>query len=336
MVSIRTVHQPDRPPFDEWLDSLSLPDSTKQKLRETSASPEILLIGQEMVEILHELNMDDETLQASLVYPYCELHQLDDEQIELEFGKGIRNLISGVRRMDAIKSLHSRAGKKADENQIDNIRRMLLAMVEDVRTVLIKLAERICTLQKIKKEDEEMRVLVARECATIYAPLANRLGIGQLKWELEDLSFRYLHPDTYKHVAKLLDERRADREQYIDNFVSNMQSELDRVGIKAKVYGRPKHIYSIWKKMQKKHLDFEQLYDIRAVRIIAERLQDCYSALGIVHSMFKHIPHEFDDYIATPKPNGYQSIHTVVAGPQGRSVEIQIRTHQMHQDACFP
>ncbi|MDC0602525.1 GTP diphosphokinase [Aliiglaciecola sp.] len=333
MVSIRTVHQPDRPPFDEWLDSLSLPDSTKQKLRETSASPEILLIGQEMVEILHELNMDDETLQASLVYPYCELHQLDDEQIELEFGKGIRHLISGVRRMDAIKSLHSRAGKKADESQIDNIRRMLLAMVEDVRTVLIKLAERICTLQKIKQEDEEMRVLVARECATIYAPLANRLGIGQLKWELEDLSFRYLHPDTYKHVAKLLDERRADREQYIDNFVSNMQSELDRVGIKAKVYGRPKHIYSIWKKMQKKHLDFEQLYDIRAVRIIAERLQDCYSALGVVHSMFKHIPHEFDDYIATPKPNGYQSIHTVVAGPQGRSVEIQIRTHQMHQDA---
>lgn len=333
MVSIRTVHQPDRPSFDEWLDSLSLPATTKQKLRDTSASPEILLVGQEMVEILHELNMDDETLQASLVYPYCELHELDDEQIETEFGKGIRHLISGVRRMDAIKSLHSRAGKKADEGQIDNIRRMLLAMVEDVRTVLIKLAERICTLQKIKQEDEEMRVLVARECATIYAPLANRLGIGQLKWELEDLSFRYLHPDTYKQVAKLLDERRADREQYIEDFVTNMQLELDKVGIKAKVYGRPKHIYSIWKKMQKKHLDFEQLYDIRAVRIIAERLQDCYSALGVVHSMFKHIPHEFDDYIATPKPNGYQSIHTVVAGPKGRSVEIQIRTHQMHQDA---
>ncbi|GAB5379145.1 MAG: GTP diphosphokinase [Aliiglaciecola sp.] len=333
MVSIRKVHQPERPPFEQWLDSLNLSDATKQKLRETSESPEILLVGQEMVEILHELNMDDETLQASLVYPYCELHQLDDEQIEEEFSPGIRHLISGVRRMDAIKSLHATSGDKADETQIDNIRRMLLAMVEDVRTVLIKLAERICTLQKIKQENEEMRVLVARECATIYAPLANRLGIGQLKWELEDLSFRYLHPETYKQIAQLLDERRADREQYIEDFVSNLQQKLDQNGIKAEVYGRPKHIYSIWKKMQKKHLDFEQLYDIRAVRIIAERLQDCYGALGIVHSQYKHIPNEFDDYIATPKPNGYQSIHSVIVGPQGRPVEIQIRTQQMHQDA---
>ncbi len=333
MVSIRTVHQAQRPSFEQWLDNLDLPQSTKQKLRDTSADPEILLIGQEMVEILHQLKMDDETLQASLVYPYCEIHQLNDEQIELEFGAGIQKLISGVRRMDAIKSLHNRSNKKADESQIDNIRRMLLAMVEDVRTVLIKLAERICTLQKIKKEDEETRVLVARECANIYAPLANRLGIGQLKWELEDLSFRYLHPDTYKQIAGLLDERRADREQYIEDFVSNLQAELDKAEIRAEVYGRPKHIYSIWKKMQKKHLTFDQLFDIRAVRIIADRLQDCYGALGIVHSMFKHIPHEFDDYIATPKPNGYQSIHTVVVGPQGRAIEIQIRTQQMHQDA---
>ncbi|GAC15605.1 GTP diphosphokinase [Aliiglaciecola lipolytica] len=333
MVSIRTVHQPERPNFDQWLDCLNLPQSTKQKLRDTSESPEILLVGQEMVEILHELNMDDETLQASLVYPYCELHGLDDEQIEEEFGKGIRNLISGVRRMDAIKTLHSRSNKKADEVQIDNIRRMLLAMVEDVRTVLIKLAERICTLQKMKKADEETRVIVARECSTIYAPLANRLGIGQLKWEIEDLSFRYLHPEKYKQIASLLDEKRTDRQQYIEDFVTNLQAEMDEAKINVKVYGRPKHIYSIWKKMQKKHLSFDQLYDIRAVRIIADRLQDCYSALGIVHSLFKHIPNEFDDYIATPKPNGYQSIHTVVVGPQGRSVEIQIRTQQMHQDA---
>lgn len=333
MVSIRTVHQPQRPTFDQWLDSLDLSASTKQKLRDTSQAPEILLVGQEMVEILHELNMDDETLQASLVYPYCQVHNLTDEDVAEEFGEGIQKLITGVRRMDAIKSLHARSSKKADESQIDNVRRMLLAMVEDVRTVLIKLAERICTLQKIKKEDEETRVLVARECATIYAPLANRLGIGQLKWELEDLSFRYLHPETYKQIAGLLDERRADREVYIHDFVSNLQQQLDKAEIRAEVYGRPKHIYSIWKKMQKKHLSFDQLFDIRAVRIIAERLQDCYGALGIVHSMFKHIPHEFDDYIATPKPNGYQSIHTVIVGPQGRSVEIQIRTQQMHQDA---
>ena len=333
MVSIRTVHKPERPSFEEWLSSLNLSDATKQKLRDTSDAPEILLVGQEMVEILHELNMDDETLQASLVYPYCQLHELSDDEVGESFGSGIQKLIIGVRRMDAIKSLHARSSKNADESQIDNIRRMLLAMVEDVRTVLIKLAERICTLQKIKKEDEETRVLVARECASIYAPLANRLGIGQLKWELEDLSFRYLHPETYKQIAKLLDERRTDREVYIHDFVTNLQQELDNSAIRAEVYGRPKHIYSIWKKMQKKHLSFEQLYDIRAVRIIAERLQDCYSALGVVHSVFKHIPHEFDDYIATPKPNGYQSIHTVVVGPQGRPVEIQIRTQKMHQDA---
>jgi len=335
MVSIRTVHQPQRPSFEEWLASLNLSTQTKQKLREVSDTPEILLIGQEMVEILHELHMDDETLQASLIYPYCEMHELTEEQIAEQFGVGIQKLIVGVRRMDAIKSLHTRANsaKKNDETQIDNVRRMLLAMVEDVRAVVIKLAERICALQKVKHADEESRVLVARECASIYAPLANRLGIGQLKWELEDRSFRYLHPETYKQIASLLDERRADREQYIDDFVQQLQSVLDEQHIKAKVYGRPKHIFSIWKKMLKKHLSFEQLYDIRAVRIIAERMQDCYAALGVVHASWKHIPNEFDDYIATPKPNGYQSIHTVVLGQHAKTVEIQIRTGKMHDDA---
>ncbi|MFT5676705.1 MAG: GTP pyrophosphokinase [Paraglaciecola sp.] len=335
MVSIRKVHQAKRPAFDEWLDSLSLSEISKQKLRELSDTPEILLIGQEMVEILHQLHMDDETLQASLVYPYCQVHELEDEQIGLQFGEPIQKLITGVRRMDAIKSLHTRANSKNknDEIQIDNVRRMLLAMVEDVRAVVIKLAERICALQRVKHEDEETRVLVARECANIYAPLANRLGIGQLKWELEDRSFRYLHPDTYQQIAGLLDERRSDREQYIENFVIELQAALDRQNIKAKVYGRPKHIFSIWKKMQKKHLSFEQLFDIRAVRIIAEELQDCYGALGAVHSSWQHIPREFDDYIATPKPNGYQSIHTVAIGKQDKTIEIQIRTQKMHEDA---
>lgn len=335
MVTIRKVHEEQRPPFAEWLQGLNLPESTKQKLRDVSDTPDILLIGQEMVEILHELHMDDETLQAALVYPFCEQHKLDEEQIAEQFGDGIQKLIVGIRRMDAIKSLHTRANsnRKNDETQIDNVRRMLLAMVEDVRVVVLKLAERICTLQKVKHQDEETRVLVARECATIYAPLANRLGIGQLKWELEDHSFRYLHPDTYKKIATLLDEKRTDREQYIDDYVDDLQGVLDSQNIKAKVYGRPKHIYSIWKKMQQKRLTFEQLYDIRAVRIIAERLQDCYAALGVVHSHWKHIPSEFDDYIATPKPNGYQSIHTVAYGNKGKTIEIQVRTKQMHDDA---
>jgi GTP pyrophosphokinase len=339
MVSTRKVHQADRPPFEAWLDSLELSAETKEKLSAVSSIPERLLVGQEMVEILCQLNMDDATLQAALVFPYCEQHALSEDDIYEEFGGEIRDLIVGVRRMDAIKSLHARKVKgsgfaeKSDEQHIDSIRRMLLAMVEDVRAVVIKMAERICALQQVKKADEETRVMVARECASIYAPLANRLGIGQLKWELEDLAFRYLHPITYKQIAKQLDGKRRERAEYIETIVGDLQGLLDSEEIRAEVYGRPKHIFSIWKKMQKKRLTFEQLFDIRAVRIIAERLQDCYAALGTVHASYKHLPNEFDDYIATPKPNGYQSIHTVIVGPEGKSVEIQIRTQKMHQDA---
>ena len=339
MVSTRKVHQADRPPFEAWLDSLELSAETKEKLSAVSSIPERLLVGQEMVEILCQLNMDDATLQAALVFPYCEQHALSEDDIYEEFGGEIRDLIVGVRRMDAIKSLHARKVKgsgfaeKSDEQHIDSIRRMLLAMVEDVRAVVIKMAERICALQQVKKADEETRVMVARECASIYAPLANRLGIGQLKWELEDLAFRYLHPITYKQIAHQLDGKRRERAEYIETIVGDLQGLLDSEEIRAEVYGRPKHIFSIWKKMQKKRLTFEQLFDIRAVRIIAERLQDCYAALGTVHASYKHLPNEFDDYIATPKPNGYQSIHTVIVGPEGKSVEIQIRTQKMHQDA---
>lgn len=339
MVSTRKVHEADRPPFEAWLDSLNLNAETKEKLSAVSSMPERLLVGQEMVEILCQLNMDDATLQAALVFPYCEQHALSEDDIFEEFGAEIRDLVVGVRRMDAIKSLHARRvngsgfAEKSDEQHIDSIRRMLLAMVEDVRAIVIKMAERICALQQVKKADEETRVMVARECASIYAPLANRLGIGQLKWELEDLAFRYLHPITYKQIALQLDGKRKARAEYIDAIVDELQGILDSEHIRAEVYGRPKHIFSIWKKMQKKRLTFEQLFDIRAVRIIAERLQDCYAALGTVHASYKHLPNEFDDYIATPKPNGYQSIHTVIVGPEGKPVEIQIRTQKMHQDA---
>jgi GTP pyrophosphokinase len=332
MVSIRSVHQSQRPEFEVWLNDLTLSPTTKEKLRTISDEPELLLMGQEMVEILQQLHMDDETLQTALVYPYCEIHALNRDEMLERFGEGITDLVESVRKMQAINSLQSKR-QPTDAKQVDKLRNMLLAMVEDVRAVVIKMAERICTLHKIKKEDEETRVLVAKECATIYAPLANRLGIGQLKWELEDLSFRYLHPQTYKHTAKMLKEKRIDREQYIDEFVENLQATLNQEHIQAEVIGRPKHIYSIHKKMQKKQLDFEQLFDIRALRIIASRLQDCYAVLGTVHAKYKHIPKEFDDYIATPKQNGYQSIHTVIIGPAGKSIEIQIRTKQMHDDA---
>lgn len=182
--------------------------------------------------------------------------------------------------MAAIRQLNATHNDSVSSEQVDNVRRMLLAMVDDFRCVAIKLAERIAHLREVKEAPEDERVLAAKECTNIYAPLANRLGIGQLKWELEDYCFRYLHPAEYKRIAKLLHERRLDREHYIEEFVGHLRAEMKNEGVQAEVYGRPKHIYSIWRKMQKKHLAFDELFDVRAVRIVAERLQDCYAALG--------------------------------------------------------
>ncbi|MCL1120252.1 GTP diphosphokinase [Shewanella seohaensis] len=298
-----------------------------------AAKRELLERAREMIEILAPLNMDIETLQAAILFVVFDAGLLNEEAIKEKFGESLARLVASVVTMDAIGALKINPNSRSTEPQIDNIRRMLLAMVEDVRAVVIKLAERVCLLRAVKNADEETRVLLAREIADIYAPLANRLGIGQLKWELEDISFRYLHPDTYKDIAKQLDGKRLDREVYIEKFVEQLQQRLDEDQIRAKVYGRPKHIYSIWRKMKGKHLKFDELFDVRAVRIVTERLQDCYGALGVVHTLWHHIPREFDDYVANPKPNGYQSIHTVVVGPEGKTVEIQIRTQDMHEDA---
>src|SRR5690606_16843743 len=180
---------------------------------------------------------------------------------------------------------------------------------------------------------EDKRRKVAEEVFNIYAPLAHRLGIGHLKWELEDLAFRYMQPDAYKKIARLLDEKRLARQDYINEVVQRLRDDLLAAGIKCDVYGRAKHIYSIWRKMSRKNLDFSQIYDIRAVRILVPELKDCYAALGIVHGLWRHIPNEFDDYIANPKENGYRSLHTAVVGPEGKVLEVQIRTHTMHEEA---
>ena len=341
MVSVRKSHQIKVKNFDEWLEGLNLPAHKNSALEDIwTSSSELLaphidcqLKALEIVEILASLNMDQDSLVAGLLLPFVEKNHIPFDTLEELYGKPVATLVNGVMQMDAIRSLQQPTGTKFAAGQIDNLRKMLLSMVEDVRAVVIKLAERVHNLRYVKDVDEETKVLAAKETETIYAPLANRLGIGQLKWELEDISFRYLHPNTYKHIAKLLDEKRLDREQYMVDFVQSIQSRLDDLKIKGTVYGRPKHIYSICKKMQKKSLDFDQLFDVRAMRIIVDEIQDCYGALGIVHTSWKHLSSEFDDYIATPKPNGYQSIHTVVLGPQGKSVEIQIRTQQMHDDA---
>lgn len=289
--------------------------------------------GVEMVEILSTLSMDIDTLRAALLFPLADANVVSEDVLRESVGKSIVTLIHGVRDMAAIRQLNATHNDSVSSEQVDNVRRMLLAMVDDFRCVVIKLAERIAHLREVKEAPEDERVLAAKECTNIYAPLANRLGIGQLKWELEDYCFRYLHPAEYKRIAKLLHERRLDREHYIEEFVGHLRAEMKNEGVQAEVYGRPKHIYSIWRKMQKKHLAFDELFDVRAVRIVAERLQDCYAALGIVHTHYRHLPDEFDDYVANPKPNGYQSIHTVVLGPGGKTVEIQIRTKQMHEDA---
>ncbi|MFM5128115.1 GTP diphosphokinase [Aeromonas veronii] len=343
MVAVRDIHLKDNFTLEEWVSSLSLSDSEKDQLRtvyqycltlgEEALTSKLLVRGIEMVGILQMLSMDIGTLKAAIIYPFVEAGLISQERMDEDFGSKIAKLVEGVLEMEAIRSLQTLHRSETSPEQVDNVRRMLLAMVEDVRAVVIKLAERIACLREAKTADEETRVLMAQEITNIYAPLANRLGIGQLKWELEDLAFRYLHPDTYKQIAKQLDEKRLDRERYIREFVQSLRNGLKEAGVDAEVYGRPKHIYSIWRKMQKKHLEFNELFDVRAVRVVTKRLQDCYAALGIVHTQFHHIPREFDDYVANPKPNGYQSIHTVVVGPEGKTVEIQIRTDQMHQDA---
>ena len=341
MVSVRKSHQMSETNFEQWLSSLELSEQKHQALEKLWHQVSDFYVEQqecqtkslEMVEILASLNLDRDSLCAAFLLPLYENQCISMEYIEENFSKQILSLCNGVSQMQAIKALQQGQSNQVSANQVDNIRKMLVAMVDDVRAVVIKLAERVCYLRLVKNADEETRVLAAKETANIYAPLANRLGIGQLKWELEDISFRYLHPAVYKDIAKQLDEKRLAREKYMADFVSNLNGQLKDLNIAGQVYGRPKHIFSIWKKMQQKSLDFEQLFDVRAVRVVVDELHDCYGALGIVHTSWKHLPNEFDDYVATPKPNGYQSIHTVVLGPEGKSVEVQIRTQQMHEDA---
>lgn len=344
MVALRDTHK-ESFDFKNWSETLALPESerdllhkTHQYVQDTVKLNDVELlrlskISAEIVSILIPLNMDLESYQVSILYPALEVGKLNIADIEEKFGSGVSKLLYSVKDMEAIRFLQNLNSDATTDAQVDRVRRMLLSMVDDVRAVVIKLAERIAVIRDAKNQDEETRVLIAKEIANIYAPLANRLGIGQLKWELEDLAFRYLHPNTYKKIAKQLDEKRVDREKYIEDFVNELKESLARENINAEVYGRPKHIYSIWRKMQKKHLEFTELYDVRAVRVIVDKIQDCYAALGVIHTTWHHIPKEFDDYVANPKPNGYQSIHTVVYGDKGRAVEIQIRTSNMHQTA---
>jgi len=283
----------------------------------------------DVLDLLDMLGCDAQTLAAAL---WFELARVAPEVWKARadaLPPDVRRLVDGQQAAEQVWALH--AQKRAPEGASEGLRRLLLAIIRDLRVVFILLARQLARMRAAAAWPAEEAAALARLTRDIHAPLANRLGIWQLKWELEDLAFRYLQPDTYRRIAKLLDERRADREAFIRQSLAELKQALAAAGIHADLAGRPKHIYSIWKKMQRKALDFSDLYDIRAVRVLVDSVADCYAALGVVHALWPHLPGEFDDYIARPKGNGYQSLHTAVVGPAGKTLEVQIRTHAMHR-----
>lgn len=346
MVSIRDSHFSELGQIDpaKWIATLGLEAEDQEKLLhnynkvlslcvDNKDSSQVRL-GTEIVEILVTLNMDMDTLSAALIFPLLSKdHLLIQDKMEKDWGKRIAKLVKYSTDMEGIRALQGQGSSEIAPSQVANLRHMLLAMVGDIRAVVIKLAERICYMRQIRYKDNMTKVAAANEVASIYAPLANRLGIGQLKWELEDLAFFYQQPDTYKKIVNLLAEKRKERENYIDRFIRDVEQLLKDMQIDGHAYGRPKHVYSIYRKMQKKKLEFDELFDVRAVRVIVDGVENCYAILGAIHSKFKHISSEFEDYIAKPKTNGYQSIHSIVLGKGDKSIEVQIRTQQMHHYA---
>ena len=297
-----------------------------------------------MAVIIAGLRLDVDSRMAAVLFaiPFHDEHGI--ARIEQRFGKAVADLVIGISRLNRLRPItrgfvaaNIEAGEvnpAETKAQVEVLRKMLLAMVEDIRVVLLRLASRTQTLRFYAGHPDDLRVQVARETLELYSPLANRLGVWELKWELEDMSFRFLHPDTYKKIAGMLDEKRSEREQFIASAVAKVGAELEAAGVhNAEVYGRPKHIYSIWNKMRMKSVEFSEVYDVRALRIIVDDVKDCYTALGIVHNLWSPIPKEFDDYISNPKGNFYRSLHTAVHCPDGRSLEIQIRTREMHKHA---
>jgi len=282
-----------------------------------------------LLDLCAQIELDEQALSAAYLWVFGPFSSSQLEQIQKTFGLAVREIIQGAAQMENMSAFSkSSQGSVSDEN----LRKMLIAMVNDVRVVLIKLADQVDVLRHIKDEPEDIRCNVAQLTLDVYARLANRLGVWYLKWEMEDYALRYLEPDAYHQVAQELAEKRSDREQYIDVFIQSIEEKLGSTGLQASVYGRPKHIYSIWRKKKLKGLSFSNILDIRAVRILVDSIDECYTALGMVHTQWQYLPGEFDDYIATPKPNGYQSIHTAVIGPNGKVVEVQIRTREMHEE----
>ncbi|MGB5491037.1 MAG: bifunctional (p)ppGpp synthetase/guanosine-3',5'-bis(diphosphate) 3'-pyrophosphohydrolase [Woeseiaceae bacterium] len=290
--------------------------------------------GRRIAEIVAPLGLPDELLAAVQAYPLFRDGYLKSISLKNNELNAISPFIIGMEQLNQFSlPAHWKPGEALAVQQSEALRKMLLAVVSDVRLVLVRIAEQLYRLRRAKEAPPETQKALALEAMEIYAALASRLGVWQLKWELEDLSFRYLEPEAYLGIAHTLKEKRVEREEFIERVQQTLQEELNKQNIDATISGRPKHIYSIWRKMQKKDRGIESLYDIRAVRILANDIGDCYAALGVVHNLWSYIPGEFDDYIANPKENNYQSLHTAVVGPEGKTVEVQIRTHDMHRYA---
>src|SRR5260221_5533545 len=257
-----------------------------------------------------------------------------EEKLKESFGAAVASLVAGISRLNELRVvMRTAALGRESGSEAEVLRKMLLAMVEDIRVVLLRLASRTQTLRWLARAPAAERAELARETLDIYAPLANRLGVWQLKWVLEDLSFRYLEPELYKRIAGLLENRRSERERFVEQSIAELADELARAGIRAEITGRPKHLYSIYTKMRAKSLDFSQIHDVSGLRVLVDEAKDCYTVLGVVHNLWAPIPREFDDYISRPKANLYRSLHTAVIGPEGKALEVQIRTREMHRDA---
>ncbi len=287
--------------------------------------------------MLTEIDMDTDTIAAGLLHDVVEDTYIDLQKLEADFGPEIAKLVDGVTKLEQIEheqidDRHKKKHSKVDQGY-ESLRKMFIAMVEDIRVVIIKLADRLHNMRTLEPLPEQRKKAFARETQEIFAPLANRLGVWQWKWELEDLSFQYLDRKTYDTIKEWISERRNERSRSIERHIKIIESELSKEGIEAEIKGRPKHIYSIHRKMERKDVNFEQVYDVRGIRIITKNVSDCYRALGILHRLWKPIPGEFDDYIAAPKDNDYQSLHTAVIGDDGKTLEVQLRTEDMHRIA---
>jgi GTP pyrophosphokinase len=285
-----------------------------------------------VAEILAEMDMDRETIAAAILLGVLG-GNLTLDQLSKKMSESTARMVDDLNRIAALSDLSSEVPVGDEGEHAENVRRLLLGIAEDIRVVVVVVAEQLHRMRIARSLSPELRHRLAQETRDIYAPLANRLGIWQIKWELEDLCLRFLHADEYKRIAKQLDGRRDDRERFIQEVIELLHEKFQAVGVNADISGRPKHIYSIWRKMQRKSVDIDQIFDLRAVRVLVDDIAQCYAALGVVHGLWKHIPGEFDDYIATPKANLYQSIHTAVIGPEEKTLEVQIRTKDMHHHA---